>query len=81
MTYKQRMTRMVAAMIVGWVVVIVTSLGTVILDKLNMVPSIGIVILITGAILAGTITLLVGMIGTFIIYVEHKLNEYKNDTS
>ncbi len=80
--YKRRMTRMVATLIVGWVVVVATGLGTGILDKLDVIPSFGVLMLISGILLAGSITLLVGMIGTFIIYVEHKLNERnKNDTS
>lgn len=74
MTYKKLMTRMVAMVIVGWVVVIVTSLSTQLLDKLDTVPSMGVLILITSIMLAGTITLLVGMIGGFVVYVEHKLN-------
>ncbi len=73
MTYKQRMTRMIATLIVGWVIVVGTSLFTQLFDKLDIVPSMGIFIFITSIMLAGTITLLVGMIGTFIIYVEHRL--------
>ena len=81
MTYKQRMTRMVAALIVGWVIVVGTGVGVAIVSKFGIVLSVGVLILVTSTMLAGTITLLVGMIGAFIIYVEHKLNgrENKND--
>lgn len=73
MTYKQRMTRMVSALIVGWVIVVGTGVGVAIVSKLGIVLSVGVLILVTSTILAGTITLLVGMIGVFVIYVEHKL--------
>lgn len=73
MTYKQRMTRMVSALIVGWVIVVGTGVGVAIVSKLGIVLSVGVLILITSTIIAGTITLLVGVIGVFVIYVEHKL--------
>jgi hypothetical protein len=69
------MTRMVAAMIVGWVTVIGTGAGIKIIDMLDITPNVGALILISSVLLAGTITLLVGMIGAFIVYVEHKLNQ------
>jgi hypothetical protein len=75
------MIRMVSTLIVGWVIVVGMGMGAWIFTKLDMIPSHGVLILISSIMIAGTITLLVGMIGTFIIYVEHKLGGTENDVS